>query len=109
MRRRCAALFLIFLVLTGVGLAVPHLKAWYHYRAGKTALERYHAVEALGHLNACLRTWPESKDARLLAARAARRADRLDEAVAHLEGLRQALGNCGRGTAGVGFAARGSR
>lgn len=84
-RRRWRGLALLLLALVGVGLAAPHLNAWHHYRAGKTALERYHADEALEHFSACLRTWPESKEARLLAARAARRADRLDEAVTHLE------------------------
>jgi tetratricopeptide (TPR) repeat protein len=84
-RRRWRPLILLLLALIGIGLSVPHLKAWYHYRAGKTALKHYHAGEALEHLNACLRTWPDSKDVQLLAARAARRADRLDEAVRHLE------------------------
>lgn len=57
----------------------PQVRAWYHLRAGETALERYHDEEALGHLEACLQTWPENVQALLLAARACRRLERYEE------------------------------
>jgi tetratricopeptide (TPR) repeat protein len=69
----CAAWFL-----------VPQLWAWYHFRAGKSAVERYHSTEALAHLSACLRIWPGDTEAHLLAARAARRAGDFDAAFADL-------------------------
>jgi tetratricopeptide (TPR) repeat protein len=66
-------------------LAVPHLAAWYHWRAAQAAMDRYHSAEALDHLHACLNTWPESLPARLLACRAARRLESFTEAQEHLQ------------------------
>src|SRR5207247_269393 len=42
-------------------------------------------AEAYQHLNACLRRWPDSPGVHLLAARAARRLERLDPAEEHLD------------------------
>lgn len=74
------------LALLGVGaaLAAPHLRAWYHLRAGRAALERCRNPEALAHVQACLRVWPSSTTAHLLASRAARRLDDFAEAEYHL-------------------------
>jgi tetratricopeptide (TPR) repeat protein len=83
-RRRWLGLLVLLALALAVVVAWPHLRAWHHYRAGRAALERYHTPEAIDHLNACLEVWPRSSAARLLAARAARRADRLDEAARHL-------------------------
>src|SRR6266567_2778388 len=67
----------LILLVVGVAaaLAVPHLRAWYHFRAGRTALERYHSEEALDHFNKCLEVWPDSADVHFLASRAARRTE----------------------------------
>jgi len=53
--------------------AAPQLRAWYHLRAARRALARYHNPQAIRHLQACLRVWPADADVLLLAARAARR------------------------------------
>lgn len=77
---------LAVLAVLGVGaaLAAPHLRAWYHLRAGRSALERCHDDEARHHLRACLEVWPTSTSAHLLASRAARRLGNFDEAERHL-------------------------
>jgi tetratricopeptide (TPR) repeat protein len=59
--------------------------AWYHFRAGRSAVERYHHLDAMQHLAACLRIWPNDPDALVLAARTARRMDALDQAEAFLQ------------------------
>ena len=46
--------------------------AWYHLREARSALDRYHPKEALGHLANCLSVWPSSIPMHLLASRAAR-------------------------------------
>jgi tetratricopeptide (TPR) repeat protein len=80
-----AAVILLALVAAGLILALPHLGAWYHLSAARTALERYHNPQAIRHLQACLRVWPTDADALLLAARAARRARTYGEAAICLE------------------------
>jgi tetratricopeptide (TPR) repeat protein len=55
-----------------------------HFRAAQQALDKYDWREAHDHLAACLRGWPNDPAAHLLAARAARRLERLDEAEEHL-------------------------
>jgi Tfp pilus assembly protein PilF len=85
LRRYGLGLLLVLVLVAGVLAAVPHGKAWHHYRAGQAALERYHAEEALHHFNACLQVWPESGWTRLLAARAARQTGRFQESAQHLE------------------------
>jgi tetratricopeptide (TPR) repeat protein len=82
----------LVVTLASAFLAWPHLRAWAELRQGRAELERYHAEPALAHLEACLRVWPENTTARLLAARAARRAGRLDEAAAHLDACQQRVG-----------------
>jgi predicted Zn-dependent protease len=81
-------ILLTLIVLTGgmcLWLAGAHLWAWYHYRAGASALERYHDQEALDHLETCLTVWSRSAPIHLLAARAARRTGAFDRARDHLE------------------------
>jgi predicted Zn-dependent protease len=65
-------------------LAAPHLWAWRHFRAGRSELERFHSEQARVHFDACLRLWPASAEAHLLAARAARRFGDLKAARDHL-------------------------
>jgi predicted Zn-dependent protease len=62
----------LLLLIVG-GLGGRHLWAWYHYRAGSTALDAFHSDEARAHLDRSLAVWPDSVPTRLLAARAARR------------------------------------
>jgi predicted Zn-dependent protease len=82
------------LVAAGAGLApaLPQLRAWHHFRAARTELQRYHNPQALRHLQACLRVWRDDPDVQLLAARAARRAGRYDEADRFLEHYQRARG-----------------
>src|SRR5204863_6700690 len=52
----------------------PHLRAWYHFRAARLELQRYHTAQAIRHLHLCRDIWPRDPEVLLLAARAARRA-----------------------------------
>jgi tetratricopeptide (TPR) repeat protein len=83
---RRALAVLIGLTLLGVGgwFGWRQLGAWNHYRQAEEALERRDFLEAADHLNACLQVWPRSAATHFLAARAARRANHLDEAAEHL-------------------------
>jgi tetratricopeptide (TPR) repeat protein len=69
---------LVALILFGAWMAAVQAWAYYHFRAGRAAVEKYHVVEAFAHLQACLQAWPRDPDALLLAARAARRVDQFD-------------------------------
>jgi predicted Zn-dependent protease len=73
-------------------LAAPQVRAWYHLRAARAELERYHNPQAVRHLRACLRVWPDDSDVLLLAARAARRARAYEEAEQCLERYQRARG-----------------
>jgi tetratricopeptide (TPR) repeat protein len=82
-----------FLIVAALSVAVvPHVRAWYHLRAGRSALEHYRAEESRSHFNACLQVWPRSGSVHLLAARAARRAGLYEEAAQHLEEAQRLLG-----------------
>jgi tetratricopeptide (TPR) repeat protein len=85
MKRLKLCLALLGALGIGLWLGVPHLTAWYHWRASQAAMDRYHSAEALTHLHACLSTWPNSVPTHLLASRAARRAGDFDEARRHLQ------------------------
>jgi tetratricopeptide (TPR) repeat protein len=63
---------------------IPQALAWHEFRAGREAVERGHTPEARAHLGYCLAVWPRCREAHLLAARAARRADDFDKAQEHL-------------------------
>jgi tetratricopeptide (TPR) repeat protein len=79
-RRLLAAVVLLGLLGAAAFLARPHLAAWYHFRAARSALDRYHNREAIQHLQICLKTWPADAEALLLAARIARRVGNYVEA-----------------------------
>jgi tetratricopeptide (TPR) repeat protein len=85
-------LFLVALLSGGLWFGVPHARAWYHFHAGRSALQKYHNPQAVRHLQSCLRDWPDDPDVQLLAARAARRARAYDEAERLLEKYGQARG-----------------
>jgi predicted Zn-dependent protease len=87
-----AAAALLALAAAGLTLAGAQAWAWYHFRAARTALERYHNPEAVRHLRDCLRVWPEDTDVLLLTARAARRARAYPEAERCLAKYQQARG-----------------
>jgi predicted Zn-dependent protease len=55
-------------------------------------VERYHNPQAIRHLQACLRAWPDDGDVLLLAARAARRARAYEDAERGLEKYQQVRG-----------------
>jgi tetratricopeptide (TPR) repeat protein len=73
-------------------LAGPHLWAWYHLAAARSDVEQYRTADARDHLRRCLAVWPSNVEARLLAARAARRAGEFAEAEKHLDEARKAAG-----------------
>jgi tetratricopeptide (TPR) repeat protein len=83
--RSLVALLLLALVGVGLTLAGPQVWAFYHLRAARTSLDRYHNAEAADHLRACMEVWPNDPDVLLLAARVARRAGSFDEAAELLE------------------------
>ena len=78
--RLLAVVALLALVGVGAWLVYEHLRASYHLRAARAALERYHDDEARRHLEACLKVWPRNSDVLLLLARAARRGSAYDAA-----------------------------
>jgi tetratricopeptide (TPR) repeat protein len=84
-------------VLVGLLACLPWLggevAAWYHFRAARAELGRYHNPQAIAHLQACLKTWPHDPDVLLLAARAARRAGAFDEAAVGLEKYQRLRGS----------------
>lgn len=75
----------LLLLAGGAYAAAPHLRAWYHFRAGQRALERRAFAEARDHAAICLAVWPHGTRTHLLAARAARGAGLLEEARQHLD------------------------
>jgi tetratricopeptide (TPR) repeat protein len=83
---------LLALVAAALALAVPRMRALYHLRTAREEMQRYHNPQAIRHLKACLRIWPNHSDALLLAARAARRARAYDEAEHLLQKYQQIRG-----------------
>lgn len=74
-RRRLGMLLVLVGLTAGAGLvARPHFRAWYHRRAARMELKRYHTPQAIRHLRICRDIWPRDPEVLLLAARAARRA-----------------------------------
>lgn len=90
--RSLGILLLLALILGGIGLGGVSLWAAYHLRCARVAMERFHTGEAVTHLNKCLRIWPNNSEALLLAARAARRAGRYNDADRCLDAYQQQLG-----------------
>jgi tetratricopeptide (TPR) repeat protein len=83
---------LVALIAAGVALSVPHLWAWYHLRAAREELRRYHNPQAIVHLKACLQVWPNDAEVCLLVARSARRARVYNDAEHYLEKYQQLKG-----------------
>jgi tetratricopeptide (TPR) repeat protein len=83
--RLLVAVTLLALIGLGVVWGGRSLWALYDLHEGWKAVNRYHSTEALAHLRSCLAVWPDSPDALLLAARAARRKGQFDEAKQYLE------------------------
>jgi predicted Zn-dependent protease len=73
-RRWGIAVVLLGVVVAPLILSRSHLRAWYHFRAAREELQRYHNPQAIRHLHICRDVWPRDPDVLLLAARAARRA-----------------------------------
>jgi tetratricopeptide (TPR) repeat protein len=73
-RRLLLAAVVLGLTATALVLARPYLRAWYHFRAARAELQRYHTPQAIRHLRVCRDIWPNDPDVLLMAARAARRA-----------------------------------
>src|SRR5207245_2130498 len=65
-------LIVVLIVGLGLGLVGPQAWAWTQLHAARTDLARYHPDAAQTHLARCLRVWPSSLEAHLLASRAAR-------------------------------------
>ena len=87
--RRPRRLILTLVLLVGGVVVGLQLWAWHHLSAGRAALARYQPGAALTHLHSTLAIWPSSTEARLLAARAARRAGDLEEAEQQLDECRR--------------------
>jgi tetratricopeptide (TPR) repeat protein len=91
-RRWWTAGALLGLAAAGLALVWPRASAWYHFRCARADLESYHNPQAIRHLQACLRVWPDDADVLLLAARAARRARAYEDAERGLEKYQQVRG-----------------
>jgi tetratricopeptide (TPR) repeat protein len=89
MGRRWRLALALILLVAGAAWARPQARAWYHLRAGRSALAGFRAAPAREHLRACLETWPSSARTHLLAGRAARLAGDFDEAEQHIQRARQ--------------------
>ncbi len=90
--RRPGVWIAAILVLAAAGALAPQLYAWYHLRAGRDALANDQTQDARRHLDACLSVWPQNVSARVLAARAARRAGDYEAAAQHLHACPQVNG-----------------
>jgi predicted Zn-dependent protease len=90
--RRPRWLFVFLIALAGAGFCGVHAWAWYHYIQARDALARYQNEAARSHLQQCLRVWPRSPAAHLLAARGERRARNWQQAEIHLDECRKFAG-----------------
>jgi tetratricopeptide (TPR) repeat protein len=79
-RRRLLAATALLGLLGASVLVRPHLAAWYHLRAARSALKQFHDRQAIEHLQMALKTWPADADALFLAARISRRIGNYAEA-----------------------------
>ncbi len=87
----------LFLTLVGSAVAAsivayPQMQAWYHRRAARLEVERYHTQQAIQHLLLCRAIWPRDPETLLLAARTARRARIYDDSERLLYDYRQIRG-----------------
>jgi tetratricopeptide (TPR) repeat protein len=84
-RRVLTAVALLGILGVAGALSYPHVRAWRHLSAARSALKKYHNLEAIRHLQVCLKTWPTDAEVLFLAARTARRAGAYGEAEQALE------------------------
>jgi tetratricopeptide (TPR) repeat protein len=84
-RHSLAAVALLGFLGGAAALAAPHARAWYHLDAARTALKKNHNLEAIRHLQICLKTWPTDGEVLFLVARTARRSGAFGEAEQALE------------------------
>jgi tetratricopeptide (TPR) repeat protein len=75
-----------------LGLGGPHAWAWYQLRAARSDLAHYRPEVARARLAGCLKVWPNSAPAHLLASRAARQSGDFDEADRQLRACQRLLG-----------------
>jgi predicted Zn-dependent protease len=75
----------LFVIVVAAGIGGYALLFYNHLHAAEDAIGRYDFDAAQPHLAVCIRLWPRRGDLHLLAARTARRAGRLTEAVEHLD------------------------
>jgi predicted Zn-dependent protease len=90
--RLWAVALLLALIAAGFALTAPYARGWYHLRAARAELERYHNPQAIRHLQVVLHIWPDDPEVLLLAARAARRARVYGDAERCLEKYQKARG-----------------
>jgi tetratricopeptide (TPR) repeat protein len=86
--RSLAIILLVALFCFGSAIGVMHVRAWYHFRAGRDAVQHYHAFDGLEHLQVCLSVWPNDPDSLTLMARSLRRLELFDQAEECLERAR---------------------
>jgi tetratricopeptide (TPR) repeat protein len=84
-RKRLRLLALVALVVAAGFFGAAQLWAWYHFEAGEAALAQFETEPARVHLRQCLRVWPRSAVAHLLASRAERRGGDFVAAEQHLD------------------------
>jgi tetratricopeptide (TPR) repeat protein len=84
-------LITLLVVLLLLGLGGPQAWAWSQLHAARSDLARYHPEAAQGHLASCLRVWPGSVEAHLLASRAARQRGDFGEAEQQLRACQRLL------------------
>jgi tetratricopeptide (TPR) repeat protein len=89
---RWRVLFALLVVGLAAALGAPHAWAWYQLRAARSALARYHPEAARTHLERCLRVWPGSEQAHLLACRAAWQCADFEEADRQRRACQRLLG-----------------
>ncbi len=89
-RRLLAPVILAGLV---IGFGAPNAWAWYHLRAARSALKRYHPEEARSHLADSLKIWPGSVHTHLLASQAARQDGDFVEAERHVRECQSLTGD----------------
>jgi tetratricopeptide (TPR) repeat protein len=91
-RKRPRLLLALGALLVAGVLGGPHLWAYYHLAAGRSAARACHNDEAREHLRRCLSVWPGCVEAQILAARSARRAGDLKEAARLVDEARRRAG-----------------
>lgn len=72
-------------------LAAPHAWAWYQLRSAQKALAHFKPETAQSCLTRCLKVWPSSVQAHLLASRAARQIGDFDDADRELRACQRLL------------------